>query len=307
MAGGAYSNLKRLIEMRHHARHLRLLPQQTASSVHNGRRRSHLRGRGLDFAELRHYRPGDDIRSMDWHRTRRLGTPYVRIFTEERDRPIWLLVDQRSPLFFGSRFQMKSVAAAELAALFAWHMIDQGDRVGGLIIGDNHSAHSTPSRSPVALTAWLERLVAINQSLSVDKHNESAGTTLAQALEQLARQVGHDGLVILISDFHDWDAHCLALLQRLGRSNNVIACHISDELERNIDKVGAMVVTDGQHQLQVDSRDDAVAARYSNAYSQKLEALQANCYRAGVPLLTFDTASDVASQCLAGGGAANDG
>jgi uncharacterized protein (DUF58 family) len=118
--------------------------------------------------------------------------------------------------------------------------------------------------------------------------------------------VGHDGLVILISDFHDWDAHCLALLQRLSRSNNVIACHISDRLERHIAKVGAMVVTDGQHQLQVDSRDGAVAARYSNAFTKQLEALQATCYQAGVPLLTFDTASDVASQCLAGGGAAND-
>ena len=296
MAGGAYTNLKQLMGLRQHARHIRLLPQAKASSVNNGRRRTHLRGRGLDFAELRHYRPGDDIRCMDWHRTRRLGTPYVRVFTEERDRPVWLLVDQRPALFFGSRFQMKSVAAAELAALFAWHMIDHGDRVGGLVMGDQQSAHSTPSRSSATVTAWMERLVALNHGLHATRPQKTSGTALAEGIDHLARQVSHDGLVILISDFHDWDGHCLALLRRIGRNNSIIACHISDELERNITPAGTMVITDGQHQLQVDSRDTTVAARYSNDFNQHFEALQGSCYREGIPLLTFDTGTSVANQ-----------
>ncbi len=299
VAGGAYSNLKRLTSLRQQARHLRLLPNHSASSIHNGRRRSHLRGRGLDFAELRHYRPGDDIRCMDWHRTRRLGTPYVRVYTEERDRPIWLLIDQRRPLFFGSRFQMKSVAAAEIAALFAWHMLDHGDRVGGMLISDNNTTCSMPSRSPAALTAWLERLVDMNHKLRATTANNTKGTTLPECLEQLARQLGHDGVVVLISDFHDWDSRCLTLVRRIRSNNNVIACHISDELERNIASAGAMVVTDGQHQLQLGNLNESALTKYSDTFLQQLETLQADCYREDVPLLTFDTATEVASQLQA--------
>jgi uncharacterized protein (DUF58 family) len=86
-------------------------------SVLAGRHASRLRGRGLDFEELRHYQYGDDPRSMDWLATARLGGPYVRVFTEERDREVLLLVDHRLTMFFGSRRAMKSVAAAEVRRL----------------------------------------------------------------------------------------------------------------------------------------------------------------------------------------------
>ncbi|MCG8594101.1 MAG: DUF58 domain-containing protein, partial [Kiloniellales bacterium] len=107
---------------------LRLLPRQPARSVLNGRHASRLRGRGLSFEELRGYLPGDDIRSIDWKVTARTGEPHVRVFTEERDRPALIVVDQRMSMFFGSRLNMKSVTAAETAALAAFRILDQGDR-----------------------------------------------------------------------------------------------------------------------------------------------------------------------------------
>ena len=125
---GVYTSREELVRLRHSARGFSYLPKQPVGSLLAGRKRSRLRGRGLDFDELRHYRPGDDIRTMDWRVTNRTGKPHVRVYTEERDRPVMLVVDQRLPMFFGSRWKMKSVVAAEVAALTAWRVLDVGDR-----------------------------------------------------------------------------------------------------------------------------------------------------------------------------------
>ena len=108
---------------------------------------SRLRGRGLSFDELRRYTPGDYLRHLDWRATLRFGKPFVRTFTEERDRPTLLLVDQRMNMYFGSRRSFKSVTAAELAALSAWMAFHAGDRVGGLVFGDERVEHIRPLRS----------------------------------------------------------------------------------------------------------------------------------------------------------------
>ena len=98
-----YTNLHALVRLRYGSEGFNYLPRQPVRSMLSGRRRSRLRGRGLDFDELRHYRPGDDIRTMDWRVTNRTGKPHVRVYTEERDRPVIAVVDQRLPMFFGSR------------------------------------------------------------------------------------------------------------------------------------------------------------------------------------------------------------
>jgi len=108
-----YTSLRALMRLRYSARGFSYLPRQPVRSLLSGRKRSRLRGRGLDFDELRHYRPGDDIRTMDWRVTNRTGKPHVRVYTEERDRPVVVMVDQRLSMFFGSRQKMKSVIAGE--------------------------------------------------------------------------------------------------------------------------------------------------------------------------------------------------
>ena len=112
---GVYVGLDDLIALEYRGRKVSFLPRQPVHSLLAGRHASRLRGRGLNFEELRHYVEGDDTRTIDWLATARLRSPYVRVYSEERDRPVLLLVDQRSAMFFGSRRAMKSVAAAEAA------------------------------------------------------------------------------------------------------------------------------------------------------------------------------------------------
>ena len=145
--GSVYTDVQTLARLRHDAHGFSFLPRQPLSSLLSGRRRSRLRGRGLDFEELRNYRPGDDIRTMDWRVTNRTGRPHVRVYTEERDRPVLLIADQRLGMFFGSRSKMKSVVAAELAALCGWRVLSQGDRVGAILFNDARIEQFRPSRS----------------------------------------------------------------------------------------------------------------------------------------------------------------
>src|SRR5215468_9627102 len=133
---GVYVGFDDLLALEHRGRRVSFLPRQPVHSLLSGRFASRMRGRGLNFEEIRDYRPGDDVRAIDWKVTARLRAPHVRVFNEERDRPAVLLVDQRLSMFFGSRLAMKSVAAARAAAIAAWRVLGVGDRVGAIVFND---------------------------------------------------------------------------------------------------------------------------------------------------------------------------
>ena len=172
---GVYSNLDDLIRIQFKVRDLSLLPQQPVTSVLSGRYASRLRGRGLNFEELRRYQPGDDIRTMDWKVTARTRSPHVRVYTEEKDRAILLLVDQRINMFFGTRDRLKSVTAAELAAIGGWRALDVGDRVGALIFNDSESIEIVPQRSRQNVMQILGGIVRFNHQLSAQSEVEPNG------------------------------------------------------------------------------------------------------------------------------------
>src|SRR5215475_10388083 len=130
---GVYVDLEDLIALEYGGRKVSFLPRQPVHSLLSGRFASRMRGRGLNFEEIRDYRAGDDIRSIDWKVTARLRKPHTRVFNEERDRQALLIVDQRLSMFFGSRLAMKSVTAAQAAAIGAWRVLAVGDRVGAIV------------------------------------------------------------------------------------------------------------------------------------------------------------------------------
>ena len=144
---GVYSNLSELVVLQHQARGFSFLPRQPIHSLLAGRHASRLRGRGLDFEELRHYQFGDDVRLIDWKATNRTRKTQLRVFNEERERIVLLVIDQRLSMFFGSQRCMKSVTAAEAAALAAWRVVFAKDRVGAVVFNDSTIAEIRPQRS----------------------------------------------------------------------------------------------------------------------------------------------------------------
>lgn len=296
MSQGAYIALRDLARLRYQAKGFSYLPAQPVHSILSGRKRSRLRGRGLDFDELRHYRPGDDIRNMDWKVTRRTGAPFVRVYTEERDRPVWVVVDQRLSMFFGSRYQMKSVAAAEIAALTAWRVLGVGDRIGAVLFNDHDCQWFRPSRSGTATLGWFERLVKMNRELAAHAPWQPDSAGLARALEQLSRRIGHDGLVIIISDFEGWDERTRSQLKKLRHSNDVIATVVTDPLERDIEGAEKLVVSDGQFQLEVKPGKRDAGERFRADFQRRLSVLTDDLKRHSIPLIPISTESDVAAQ-----------
>lgn len=247
-----YSTLEHLRSLEGVARGLSFLPRQPSHSVLKGRHASRLRGRGLNFEEIRGYLPGDDIRSIDWKVTARTGAPHVRVFTEERDRPALLIVDQRMSMFFGTRRNMKSVTAAEAAALAAFRIVESGDRVGGIVFDDDDLVGLRPKRSRRALYALLENIAAFNTRLRADRRVVVRPGSLNRVLDAAARLVTHDHLIVVISDFDGVDEATRRRLAGLARHNDIILALVHDPMAHQLRSAGTIVVSDGGLQLQLD-------------------------------------------------------
>ncbi|MCZ6829259.1 MAG: DUF58 domain-containing protein [Gammaproteobacteria bacterium] len=294
-----YVDVAALVRLRHEAKGFSFLPKQPLNSLLSGRKRSRLRGRGLDFEELRHYRPGDDIRSMDWRVTNRTGKPHVRVYTEERDRPVILVVDQRLAMFFGSQHRMKSVTAAELAALGAWRVLDQGDRVGAILFNDSEIRQIKPSRSRRSVLSMLSQLAAMNQQLTVSSTDPAQPARFEEVIGIAERMTGHDYLVIIISDFDGWSAQALAGIKRMSQHNDLVAGLVFDPLEHDISGASNLVVSDGRYQLQLQPEKRALADRFEESFHSSVNDLQAELRKHSMPVLPINTVEPVFEQLRA--------
>lgn len=293
---GVYVTLEELVRLQHKAAGFSFLPRQPVHSLLAGRHASRLRGRGLDFEELRQYRPGDDIRSMDWKATRRTGQPHVRVYTEDRERPVLLVVDQRLSMFFGSQVNMKSVTAAEAAALAAWRVVAVGDRVGAVIFNDDAIQVVRCQRSKKNVMRILQVIMEQNNRLGVDRGIVPAPDMLDKALQKAVALAGHDYLVCVISDFFGMSDATLRHATALVRHNDLLLAPVYDPLAQQLPQKGFLVVSDGKSQIRLDSHDRQLKERFPEFLQGRLATLADALHRLGVPVLPINTVGDVAEQ-----------
>lgn len=284
-----------LRELEARARRISFLPRQPARSVLNGRHASRLRGRGLNFEELRDYLPSDDIRTIDWKVTARTGKPHVRVYTEERDRPTLIVVDQRMSMFFGSILNMKSVTAAECAALAAFRIFDQGDRVGGIVFGDTAIAEIRPARRRDALTAFLTALGDANGLLGAERPPVTP-MSMNKVLQSVARIARRDHLVLLFSDFDGIDETTHRLVAGLSRHNDLVLALVSDPYVEDMPEGVKVVVSDGTLQAEIDTGDKALHRRLKEMARGRLSEILDWQRQLGVPVLPLTTAQDSVEQ-----------
>ena len=277
---------------------IRLLSRQPAGSVLNGRHASRLRGRGLNFEELRIYRPGDDTRSIDWKVTARTGEPHIRVYTEERDRPSLLLVDQRQSMFFGSRVYMKSVIAAEAAALAAHRVLGQGDRVGGLVFGDTRMAEHRPVRSRKALRALLSSVAAANAGLSATGNTGASLVQLNDILRSARRIARKNALVLIFSDFDGLDAGSESLLRDLALSNDLILFNVTDPVSDEMPEDLHLTVSDGILQAELNGRNGVIRQKVQEVMRNRLADLFAWSGKYGFSVLPLSTTEPALDQIL---------
>lgn len=288
--------LDELIQLKAEARGFAFLSRQPVTSLLSGRHASRLRGRGLAFEELRQYRPGDDIRTMDWRATARLRSPHVRVYSEERERPVLLLVDQRRPMFFGSRRAMKSVAAAEVAALSAWRALAAGDRVGGILFNDDEIIDLSPHRSQTRVLRLLHEVVRLNQALvgSLDSSAPSQ-VTLNQVLQAALRRAKHDHLVALISDLDGADDETQRLATLLATHNDMLVVGIYDPLGASLQGRPGMVAADRGTTFEIPV-GDVFSASLRQAFSARLDEWTEIFRALKVPVLPISSTEPPAEQ-----------
>jgi len=287
MSEGVYTTLENLTRLQHQALWPRPSVARDLRSVLSGRQRGQFKGRGLEFDEIRHYRRGDDVRHIDWRITQRRRQPFVRTYQEERDRPVWVIIDQEATMFFGSQTHMKSVTAAELGALASWQALAHSDRVGALLFSDEEQYLSAPSRAPEKTLRWMTELVAMNGRLSAYPRSGD-GKGLERALSKLQQIAPREALIWVISDFLDWSPDCLSALEALKRRNDLVAARVTDPLEQHMVADPQTIVSNGEHQLRLGTLTEAQLCRFQEDVSDALENMKSTLARRRIPLLTFN-------------------
>lgn len=259
---------------------------------------SPFRGRGMEFDEARIYQPGDDIRNIDWRVTARTGRVHTKMFREERERPVFLWVDLRTPMFFATRGAYKSVIAARAAGLVAWSAQQRGDRVGGLVFSDSEHREVRPQRGKPAVLHLINRLAGhpawTDPAATADP---GAGLDAALRLRRLARP---GSLVFLISDFRGLDEAALRQLGRLGQHADVVLVFVFDPLEVALPPPGRYRVSDGVGEAIVDTRDRAAVAAYQARFRDREAALIRLARRHRMVFVPCPTDGDVVSSLQTG-------
>ncbi len=292
---GVYANLDDLIRIQFKARDFSFLPQQPVSSILSGRYASRLRGRGLNFEEIRRYLPGDDIRTMDWKVTARTRSPHVRVYTEEKDRAVVLVVDQRINMFFGTRDKLKSVTAAELAALGAWRAVAVGDRVGAVIFNDTELVDVRPQRSQKTVMSILGSIIRMNHELQVDAQLEPNADNLNRALEMALQLVPHDALIVMISDYFGVDEQTERIVARIAEHNDILALLVHDPIRLQPTEQ-SLTVSDGTLQIEIDFADKSAREKLVANYRDEQQRISRFLSRLAAPLLMVSNEGDVVHQ-----------
>ncbi|MBF0177616.1 MAG: DUF58 domain-containing protein [Magnetococcales bacterium] len=250
-----------------------------------GRFRSVFRGRGMEFEETRPYQPGDDIRNMDWKVTARTGEPHSKVFREERERPVILVVDLNPPMAFGTRVAFKSVVAAQLAGLLGWVAALAGDRIGGVVLAADGLVLCRPAGGERGLLPLL-RALAARQPLPGDAR---PGASLADGLARLRRVARPGTLIFILSDFTALDAAAGRLLGLLAPHNTLMGVMLYDALEMALPAEGMFSFTDGRRVLQLATGTTKIRDRHQQRFHERQEAVTALFGRHAAPLLTLAT------------------
>ncbi len=252
------------------------------------------KGRGMEFDEVRHYQNGDDIRAIDWRVTARTGTTHTKLFREEVERPVLIATDLSTSMFFGSQLLFKSVQAAHVASLVAWHAKSRGDRIGGVVFNQHSHNELKPRSRQQGVLHYLHALVkshaesaiAANQPLD----HEQASLAFEQNCARLRQLAKPGSLVYLITDAFSLTDEAVRHLANITQHCELVVCLISDPLEQQLpdsqQKI-SVTVTDGVERQQLILGDKVLAEKYHQQAMSLNSALEQKLAKAGARLLHF--------------------
>jgi len=262
---------------------VRLIEIRTRNMMNNlfaGEYHSVFKGRGMEFAEAREYQPGDDVRHIDWNVTARVGRPFIKVFDEEREMTVMLLVDVSASGAFGSQQQMKGEVGVEVSALLAFSAIQNNDRVGLLIFTDEVEVFVPPKKGRKHVLRVIRELLYFQP--------QGRRTSIAGALEYLGRVLHRRSVVFVVSDFQDKGYE--TALRHLSRRHDLIAVSLSDPREWRLPDVGFINLQDAEtgEQVLVDSGHRGVREFYAAEQEAAVERRGVLFRKTGVDEIAID-------------------
>jgi len=288
--GKVWIDIHDLIELRHQAELMQRFSPRLLSS-RSGSYQSHLRGRGMEFDEVRPYSAGDDVRSIDWRVTARSGKVHTKLYREERERAVILAVDLQQSMHFATRGAFKSVLAAQLAALMAWQALKQGDRLGGMVFSDDEHLEVRPQSGRAAVLSFLFQ-IANHGSWKRQELVEHRASGMGDLLTRLRRVARPGSQVTLISDFFDLKESDFHHLRELARHCDLRFISIYDRLEAKLPEPGNYMMTDGIRWLNFNTENQKVRDLYQESFVERRSVMFDVCQRYGISLIEATTADD---------------
>jgi uncharacterized protein (DUF58 family) len=262
-------------------RRLQVRARHAVENLVGGEYHSVFKGMGIAFEEVREYQPGDDIRTIDWNVTARMGHPFIKRFIEERELTVMLIVDGSASQCFGSQLQQKREIAAEIAAVLAFSAVSNNDKVGLLTFTDRIERLVPPGKGTRHALRLVRDILFFQP--------QQTGTAIGPALDYLNRILHRRTIVFLLSDFLDYDFE--RSFKQTARRHDLIAIRIADHLEEYLPAVGLLEVEDsesGERRL-VDTSSIRFRRTFVNAVGNRREALRALCRSAQADLIEVGT------------------
>jgi Uncharacterized conserved protein (some members contain a von Willebrand factor type A (vWA) domain) len=298
-AASPYTQMDDLIALRFHVKPRRLAQQQKLISEKGGYHQAIRKGRGMEFSEVREYTAGDDVRHIDWKVSARTQKTHTKVFTEELEKPVVCVLEQTPKLFFGSRTRFKADMALQLLAALGWVTLQQGDRFGGLAF--NHLGHQwvEPRHHQTSVMQFLHQSLALQQQLS-SPGTSSAENWLTQ-LSQLQKHLRPGTRVFLVGDFLNSSDAFIEKLTQLKRHADITLIHVYDPLEIHLPTLGQLKLTDGDHEMALNTLDEAFREQYTELYENAWQTLHQQLAPWHLPLVDIATDEDPVKGLMAQG------
>ncbi len=255
-----------------------------SNQIFSGEYHSVFKGRGMAFSEVREYQYGDDIRNIDWNVTARFNHPFVKIYEEERELTVMLLIDVSGSGFFGTNGQLKQELITEIAAVLSFSAINNNDKVGVIFFSDKIEKFIPPKKGASHILRIIRELI--------DFHAESKGTNISEALRYLTNVIKKRSTAFIISDFMDDNFD--KALQIANHKHDLIAIRVTDERELEMPNVGLVKMLDAEtgKTRWVDTGNRRIREQFAGTARKKTAELDTRLNRYGIDMARVYTGKD---------------
>lgn len=256
----------------------------------SGSSNSPFRTRGLDFQEIRAYQPGDDVRQIDWRTTAKYGKPFTKLYTDEKERPVYFVCDMRSRMKFASHGDFKSVVAARMTMFLAYLVEKKKDRIGSVILMPD-LLKTVDLRGNGGTEEMIADFVAAGSPIP-DKNDT---TTLEQALLLLAREAKNGAMIFICSDFSDLTEETIKILNRLSIRRTIALIHVYDEMEGMM-PYGLWTITNGRRSETIDMTNKAYREAFEKPFQEQFKLIEDAVKKYGWGYICVKTTDDYLSK-----------